>query len=175
MLKTKLTVLILTGSLLAGCGTANHAVQNTNKGIQNVGYYTGHSLDEKTIRQHKNQSIWRGQQTKQVNWDHSTAQKVTRELNQLKDVKDSSVLVTGDSVIVGIQTEPNVHDTQTIKNRVKQMVKRYYQDRHVRVVTNNNMVNRMTDVNQKMSTGANDPDKLHADVRGIERDVRETK
>lgn len=176
MLKTKLTVLILTGSWLAGCGAANHAIENTtNKSIQNVGYYTGHSFDEKTMTQHKNQSIWRGYQTKQVNWEHTTAQKLTREVKQLKGVKDSSVLVTGDSVIVGIQTEPNVHDTQTLKNRVKKMTKRYFQGHHVRIVTNNNIVNRMTDVNQKMSNVTSDPDKLHADVRGIERDDREIK
>ncbi|HSU78893.1 MAG TPA: YhcN/YlaJ family sporulation lipoprotein [Candidatus Angelobacter sp.] len=169
---------IIVGGLLAGCGgTANKASQDNNNGLQNVGYYSNkleQSPNGKTVKRYGPQNdVNNGltNQSDQFAWDNPTARRISSQVNRLKGVKDSSVLITGDSVIIGVQTSPGAPPPQTMEQQVRGIVKSYVRDKHIRVVTNKNIVNRMSDVNLKMDTGTGDPDKIQADVRGIEKDL----
>jgi hypothetical protein len=171
---------LIAGSLLAGCGSANKAAQDNNN-MENVGYYTGQgerNLNGKNANQFGPQTDVKNSlshQTDQFARDNPTARRISNQVNRLTGVRDSSVLITGDTVIIGVRMGLKAPNRQTLERQVKGIVKSYVGDKPIRVVTNRQIVNRMSHVNQKMNTGTGDPDKIQSDVRGIERDLRANK
>jgi hypothetical protein len=176
-----LSTALIAGSLLAGCGTVNKASKDNNKGLENVGYYTGQANRNLNVKNtdkfgpQNDVNNGLSHQTDQFAWDNPTARRISSQVNRLTGVRDSAVLITGDTVIIGVRTGANAPDPQMIEQQVRGIAKSYVRDKHVRVVTNRNIVNRMSNVNKKMDTGTGDPDKIQADVRGIEKDLRVSK
>ncbi|HET7628333.1 MAG TPA: YhcN/YlaJ family sporulation lipoprotein [Bacillales bacterium] len=97
------------------------------------------------------------------------AQAIANRVSTLKNVQNTSVIVTRNDVIVGIKT----HDhgvTRNMKSNVRRTVQNVVQGKNIHVTTNRKMYNRIQNVNNNLQDG-DGMNEVSSDIRGIIDDI----
>ncbi|MGV3487888.1 MAG: YhcN/YlaJ family sporulation lipoprotein [Tuberibacillus sp.] len=168
-------------TLMTGCGAANNRdmADNNNNGVRNVGYYTNQGKNPDLIpdndiypnnRPYMRNADVNDNRNNYYQWDTKTARRISSQVNRLNGVRDSSVLISGNTVLVGVVPENNNQNTQKLDAQVRKIAKGLAPDKQIRVVTDKNIVGRIMDVNQRIGTGSAGRE-VQSDVQGILNDV----
>jgi YhcN/YlaJ family sporulation lipoprotein len=169
-------------TLITGCGAANNRDLNGN-GVRNVGYHTNQGNpnlvpDNDVYRSDINRNNRSYMRNADVNnngnnnfqWDNQTARRIASQVSKINGVRDASVLISGNRVVVGVIPESTVQNTQSLDEHVRSVAKSLVNDKQVRVVTDRNIVRRMMDVNTRMDNGSGGRE-IQSDVKGIFNDI----
>ncbi|MFC4618135.1 YhcN/YlaJ family sporulation lipoprotein [Camelliibacillus cellulosilyticus] len=185
MKKTLLTLTtgLMAAGLLTGCGTANNN-DGTRTGMKNVGYYTNHGTPRyrnpvnnnynaanyptENVRENINKQRVNN---KTIAYDTELSRRIASHVTRLSGVKDASVLVNGNTVIVGVTPKANVRNTQTLDEQVRTVAKGFARDKQIRVVTDRNIVRRIANVNARMDNGTAGTREIRSDIQGIINDI----
>lgn len=166
-------------TLMTGCGAASNDRDLADNGVRNVGYYTNQGNPDLV----PDNDVYRNNRSNMRNadvndngnnnfqWDNATARRIASQVQRLHGVKDASVLINGNSVIVGVIPDKNTQNTQQLDEQVRSVAKSLVNDKHVRVVTDRNIVRRMVDVNDRMDNGTTGTREINSDVQGIFNDI----
>ncbi len=95
------------------------------------------------------------------------ARKIARKVENMRDVEDARVVVTGDSVLIGIDTnDRNDRDVEPkVRNAVQKMT-----DKNVRITTDEDMFTRIRDVDNDLRDG-NGFAEVQSDINAIMDDI----
>ncbi|AEB77146.1 YhcN/YlaJ family sporulation lipoprotein [Clostridium botulinum] len=104
---------------------------NTTKNSTQPETTTDKTTKEKIIGKSSNENVNESTKngmngtTKTESYSSERIKKIEDAVNKIKDVKGSSVIITGDKALVGIKLEGNVEDAKTkeIKSQVEKVVK----------------------------------------------------
>jgi spore cortex protein len=177
-----LSTAMMVVSFTTACGTT-YDRDNANRGVRNVGYYTdragpdlvpdnNYAQNRPYVRNGRDNVVRNNDVTdNSFQWDNATARRIASQVSRLKDVKDASVLINGNTVVVGVIPEDNVQNTQTLDEQVRAVTKSLVRDKQVRVVTDRNIVRRIMDVNDRMDNGTAPGREVRSDVKGIFNDI----
>jgi YhcN/YlaJ family sporulation lipoprotein len=87
---------------------------------------------------------------------HTLASKLAQAAEEVEGVKAATVVVTGSTVMIGLETEPGIEDEQTqkIKNKVVEEVKRADNSiKTVSITTDPNLITRLKKIAQGIKDG----------------------
>lgn len=175
-----LTGAVLAGGLLTGCGGANNMDSNATRGMKDVGYYgdqarrgnTGnvHHPANDRVQQNSQAPGESGVNNRTFTYDSDTTRRIASHVSQLNGVHDASVLMNGNTIVVGVTPDRNVKRSQLLEEKVRSTAKQLAPDKNVRVVTDRNIVRRMSNVVNRIDNGSA-PKEVQSDVSGIFRDL----
>jgi len=173
-----LTSGVMALSLITGCGAAvDRNAADNDDGTRNVGYYTNQGRpnlvpdrDVYPNRPYMRNADVNDNANQYYQWDTRTARQIAQRVNGLKGVRDSSVLISGNTVVVGVVPENYNQNLQQLDEQVRIVTKNIVGDKHVRVVTDRNIVGRIMDVNKRITNGSAGRE-VQSDVRGILNDI----
>lgn len=120
----------------------NNVISNTTNGLNNVSY---------TL-------------------DNRTADNIANQVNKIKGVTYATTLINGNNVIVGIHTAATAKSPAHLRNEVKNIVQKYVGHRNVTVVSDQTVVNRMTNVSNRITNGSAGRE-VGSDVNAIFNDL----
>ncbi|WEG14066.1 YhcN/YlaJ family sporulation lipoprotein [Pullulanibacillus sp. KACC 23026] len=163
---TFMSAALISATLLTGCG-ANNAAQDNNTPMKNVTYKTN-QVNPNAASNVNNYNGYNNVNYRNMTFPQKTAQKIAKRVNQIKGVKYASTLISGNTVYVGITTTANA-DANT-NQKVVNVVQQYVGNKNVQVVTDQNTVNRMTTLNNRIMNNA-PAREINSDVRGILNDL----
>lgn len=190
-LLTLSTALIAT-SILAGCNNANpgNGVNNNAMGPRKVGYYT----DQNRANRYNDMAINNRNATPNPNdinnatpnnmndmnnvnnvnnggYNSALANQIKNRVTGLSGVNNASVLVNGNNVIVGVNTNNNnTNNNQALEQQIISTVKGVAGNKKVQVVTDKNMVQRIGNVNDRINNGSA-ANEVQSDIRAILNDL----
>jgi len=168
-------------TLMTGCGAANNRdMADNNGGVRNVGYYTNQGKNPDLVpdndinpnhRPYMRNADVNDNRNNYYEWDSKTARRISSQVNKLKGVRNSSVLISGNTVVVGIIPENNTKiSKQNLDHQVRAAAKSIVGNKDVRVVTDKNIVRRIMNVNNRITNGSAGRE-VQSDVQGILNDV----
>lgn len=187
---------LLAGSILGGCGATN-AGNGTNNPTENVTYRTNQASPtnptnptnqlnpnapgDQITRTNPNRTNMDNYNNNNatlnrnnVTFDNQTAQKIADEVNKIKDVNYATTLINGNNVYVGVSTTGTNVNRQQLIQQVQNTVQRYAGNRNVQVVTDKNMVNRMSTLSARITGGNVPTNQLNTDIRSLFSDLGNT-
>ncbi|HET7656839.1 MAG TPA: YhcN/YlaJ family sporulation lipoprotein [Bacillales bacterium] len=97
------------------------------------------------------------------------AQAIANKLADMKNIENTSVVVTDDNVLVGIKTNDR-GVTKHLKSSVRKTVQGMVQGKDIHVATSPRMYNRIKNVNNNLQDG-DGLNEVNSDVRGIINDL----
>lgn len=102
--------------------------------------------------------------------DNQTANNIANAVNKIKGVTYATTLINGNRVVVGIHTAATAKDPATLRNQVKKVVQKYVGNRNVTVVSDQTIVNRMTNLSDRVTNGTAGRE-VGSDVNAIFNDL----
>lgn len=105
---------------------------------------------------HRSNRATRNQYTQQNNvnyhkdYDSQTAQHVANRVQRINGVEDCRVIVDDNHIVVGVETNQN---TNQVQQQVEQAVQKMAENKQVRVVTDEDRVNRIRTMDDRLRTG----------------------
>lgn len=172
---------LIAGSLLTGCGAMNASNNGTHTPMQNVGYRTNQVNPNNTTPDNVNPNNTNPNMSANMNnnntnnannqpvvLDNRTANQIANDVNRIKGVKYATTLINGNTVYVGVTTTSQA--PQNLNQQVRNTVQRYVGNRQVQLVTDKNMVQRMSNATTNMTNG-NMPATMNANLKGIFNDL----
>jgi spore cortex protein len=100
--------------------------------------------------------------------DSRLAQRIENRVERLPNIEDVNVVVYGDTVLVGIDT--NDRNDVNVESRVRQSVRGLANGKRVRIVSDENIFRRLGTVNDGIRNGGA-IDEFQSDLRGIMNDL----
>ncbi|MDM5339243.1 YhcN/YlaJ family sporulation lipoprotein [Fictibacillus enclensis] len=172
-----LTVLTLAAGLV-GCNTNKGALDRNDNDVRPIGYYNKQSdrdgmdrskgpvtdmMDNNRTDNNAPRNVGYDQ-----NYDGALAEKIRDRVNRMNNVDDAHVILNDNNVIVGIDTSEN--NKKAVDHRVYREVKKLVPNRDVRVTTDDNLVNRIKNVDNNLQNGKTTRE-VSSDVKGIMSDI----
>ncbi|MCA0986198.1 YhcN/YlaJ family sporulation lipoprotein [Guptibacillus algicola] len=189
-----LSTLMLAGGLI-GCTADNEAMDTRySDSARPIGYYTSEdnnkdyregaftdmidrdyangvkAPDEKQIdkRNGMNGPGYMRTNENYSGYDNKLSQRLASRVKKLKSVEDARVIVYGDQIMVGVETNSN--DRDAVKDQVRSEVAKLAKQKNVSVSTDKDVVNRMGSVDDRLENG-DGFEEVQADVNGILNDI----
>lgn len=168
------TVTILAGGL-AGCNGVNEAQDKYDNDTRPIGYYTNEGdnrgdldrgagfisdMADRDVRDHAS--------TYHEDYDGKLAERIANKVNDIRGIDDAHVILEDNNVIVGVDTDETKKDELT--GKVRETVAKMAPNRDVQVVTDQNMFNRIENVDDDLRDGRAFTE-VESDVRGIGNDI----
>ncbi|HET7616739.1 MAG TPA: YhcN/YlaJ family sporulation lipoprotein, partial [Bacillales bacterium] len=97
------------------------------------------------------------------------AQAIANKVSTLKNVENTSVVVTRNDVLVGVKTHDN-GVTRNLKSNVRRTVQGVVQGKNIHVATKRRMYNRIQNVSNNLQNG-DGMNEVGSDIRGIINDL----
>ena len=196
MRKTILTLstMMLAGGLI-GC-TANNEAMDTryNDSTRPIGYYTSENNngdyregavtdmidrdyangvkapDKKQIdkRNGMNGPGYMRTDDNYSGYDNELSKRLAKRINKLKNVDDSRVIVYGDQIMIGVDT--NDKNDADVKDKVRSEVAKVTKQKNISISTDEDVFGRMGDVNNRLADG-NGFEEVQSDVNAILNDI----
>ncbi|QHA92738.1 YhcN/YlaJ family sporulation lipoprotein [Bacillus sp. N1-1] len=196
MRKTILTLstMMFAGGLI-GCTADNEAMDTRyNDSTRPIGYYTSednngdyregavtdmidrdyeHGVkapDEKQIdkRNGMNGPGYMRTDDNYSGYDNELSTRLAKRINKLKNVDDSRVIVYGDQIMIGVDT--NDKNDADVKDTVRSEVAKVTKQKNVSISTDEDVFGRMGDVNNRLADG-DGFEEVQTDVNGILDDI----
>ena len=196
MRKTILTLstMMLAGGLI-GCTADNEAMDTRyNDSTRPIGYYTSEdnngdyregavtdmidrdyangvkAPDKKQIdkRNGMNGPGYMRTDDNYSGYDNELSTRLAKRINKLKNVDDSRVIVYGDQIMIGVDT--NDKNDVDVKDTVRSEVAKVTKQKNVSISTDEDVFGRMGDVNNRIADG-DGFEEVQADVNGILDDI----
>ncbi|WP_270179431.1 YhcN/YlaJ family sporulation lipoprotein [Alkalihalobacillus sp. CinArs1] len=189
-----LSTLMLAGGLI-GCTADNEAMDTRyNDSGRPIGYYTSEdnnndyregaftdmidrdyangvkAPDEKQIdkRHGMNGPGYMRNGEDYSGYDNNLSQRLSDRIEKLKTVEDARVIVYGDQIMIGVET--NRDDREAVKDQVRSEVAKLAKQKNVSISTDKDVVNRMGRVDDRLENG-DGFEEVQADVNGILNDI----
>ncbi|MCF6138081.1 YhcN/YlaJ family sporulation lipoprotein [Pseudalkalibacillus berkeleyi] len=166
------SALLLTSALTACNADDNEALDTRyDNDTRPIGYYTNDGRGEGPMTRIADRDR-KDLDRKEVNYadDYQggdLARRISKKVNNMRDVDDARVVVTRDSVLIGVDT--NDRNDRDVKPKVKSAVKKMT-DKDVRVTTDEDMFTRIRDVDNDLRDG-NGYNEVESDVNAIMNDI----
>lgn len=196
MRKTALTLstMMLAGGLI-GCTADNEAMDTRyNDSQRPIGYYTSEdnnrdyregaftdmidrdyangvkAPDEKQIdkRNGMNGPGYYRSGENYSGYDNNLSKRLEKRVNKVKSVKDARVIVYGDQIMIGVDTNSN--DRDAVKDDVRSEVAKLAKQKNVSISTDKDVYKRMNRVEDRLENG-DGFEEVQADVNGILNDI----
>ena len=196
MRKTILTLstMMFAGGLI-GCTADNEAMDTRyNDSTRPIGYYTSEdnngdyregavtdmidrdyangvkAPDEKQIdkRNGMNGPGYMRTDDNYSGYDNELSKRLAKRINKLKNVDDSRVIVYGDQIMIGVDT--NDKNNADVKDKVRSEVAKVTKQKNVSISTDEDVFGRMGDVNNRLADG-DAFEEVQADVNAILDDI----
>lgn len=182
-----LSAALLISTTLAGCGANHRGALGNRNGIRPIGYFNGQNNVRYQDRLGYNRSLnnnpnprignrtnynYNGQQAKGTGHHprkHAIqARTIAQRVASLKNIENTSVVVTDNDVLVGVKT----HDKNigAIKNSIRKTVQGVVKNKRIYVTANPRMYNRIQNVRNNLNAGGT-LNEVSSDVTGIINDL----
>ncbi|WP_408007065.1 YhcN/YlaJ family sporulation lipoprotein [Pseudalkalibacillus sp. A8] len=170
-----LTSALMLTSTLAACNADGNETMDTryNNDTRPIGYYSNNADGEGPLTEMADRDRNRNDLDRtEINYadDYNGGDLATRirdRVKGMKNVEDARVVVNGDTVLVGIDT--NDRNDQAIREKVKNTVQKMT-DKNVRVTTDEDMFTRIRNVDDDLREG-NGFAEVRSDVNEIMNDL----
>ncbi|MFA8439674.1 YhcN/YlaJ family sporulation lipoprotein [Pueribacillus sp. YX66] len=100
--------------------------------------------------------------------DRKLAKKISERVKDIKGVKDARTIVYGDQIVIGVNSKDN--NTRNVDRKVKASIRDIVQTQNVTVVTDNDMFDRISNVDDNMRNG-NGINEVQSDINAIFNDL----
>ncbi|GGB49257.1 YhcN/YlaJ family sporulation lipoprotein [Fictibacillus barbaricus] len=173
LIKT-LSVTILAGGL-AACNGVNESQDKYDNDTRPIGYYSNEGdnrgdldrgagfisdMADRDVRDHAS--------TYHEDYDGKLAERIAKQVNDIRGVDDAHVILEDNNVIVGVDTDESKKDQLT--DKVRKITAHMAPNREVQVVADQNMFNRIENVDDDLRDGRAFTE-VESDVRGISNDI----
>lgn len=185
----------MVSGVLVGCNAGNDEAGNgSNAGMRDVGYYTdqnrGNNNADNPNTRHNMRNVNdrlnnngnpannnndnlannNGNANNYYNNNKTMADNIADQVSDMGGIKDAHVLINGDTVIVGVNETKKAANTQGLQQKVRTIVNSYTHDKQVKVVTDKDLVQRISDVNDNVANGQG-TNEVRSDITGIINDI----
>ncbi|WP_349408010.1 YhcN/YlaJ family sporulation lipoprotein [Pseudalkalibacillus sp. SCS-8] len=168
------SVLLLTGALTACNGDDNEALDTRyDNDTRPIGYYTNDGQNNGPMTRIADRDRDRNDlDMNEINYadDYNgsdLARRISKKVNKMDDVDDARVVVSGDTVLIGVDT--NDRNDRNVRSEVKNAVQKMT-DKNVRVTTDEDMFTRIRDVDNDLRDG-NGFEEARSDIEAIMDDL----
>ncbi|GGH85808.1 lipoprotein YhcN [Pullulanibacillus pueri] len=170
--------------LVTGCGADNdrNGAMGDNNALRNVGYYTDRANPDDVTRNDVNdnnaslQNNRNGNDYNNVNNNGSVAgdsdlsRRIASQVARLNNVNDASAFTNGNTVVIGATLDKDVQNQQEVEQAIRSTAKNIARDKQVRVVTDKDMVDRISNINDRLDNGT-PLDEVRSDITGVLDDL----
>ncbi|MBH0170731.1 MAG: YhcN/YlaJ family sporulation lipoprotein [Bacillota bacterium] len=174
LLGKSLTVTILAVGLV-GCNGVNESQDKNDNDVRPIGYYSNEGdnrgdLDRGNgfITDMADRDVNDHTATYHEDYDGKLADRIAKNVNDIRGVDDAHVILEDNNVIVGIDTD-NKKRTE-LTNKVREITSKLAPNRDVKIVADRDMVNRIENVDNDLRDGRAYTE-VESDVRGISNDI----
>nr|WP_239541405.1 YhcN/YlaJ family sporulation lipoprotein [Pullulanibacillus pueri] len=153
-----------------------------NNALRNVGYYTDRANPDDVTRNDVNdnnaslQNNRNGNDYNNVNNNGSVAgdsdlsRRIASQVARLNNVNDASAFTNGNTVVIGATLDKDVQNQQEVEQAIRSTAKNIARDKQVRVVTDKDMVDRISNINDRLDNGT-PLDEVRSDITGVLDDL----
>ncbi|MCA0171718.1 YhcN/YlaJ family sporulation lipoprotein [Bacillus sp. RAR_GA_16] len=101
-------------------------------------------------------------------YDNELSTRLAKRINKLKNVDDSRVIVYGDQIMIGVDT--NDKNDVDVKDKVRSEVAKVTKQKNISISTDEDVFGRMGDVNNRLADG-DGFEEVQSDVNAILNDI----
>ncbi|WLR49993.1 YhcN/YlaJ family sporulation lipoprotein [Bacillus tianshenii] len=102
------------------------------------------------------------------NYNGKMAESISRTVSEMNNIDDCRAVVTRDTVLVAVDTNDN--NVKDVENKVRAKVEQMANGKNVRVVTDERMYDRVTNIDNRLRDGAG-MREVRSDLRGVMDDL----